>query len=160
MAIEAKQNKDSKARNYVLRLIKFRERSEKEIRDKLKEKNYDARIIDEVIAHFKEIKFIDDEELTKGWIDSRIRKPLSLEIIRLELIQKGVKRVIVDKYINEKKSAFDETKALPELISNRLSKLRDKEECRKIKPKLSAYFIRRGFPANVVCEVIDKLLSK
>lgn len=161
MSVKVMHDKDlAKARNYVLRLIKFRERSEKEIRDKLKEKNYEARVIDEVLAHFKEIKFIADEEFAKGWIDSRIKKPLSLEVIRLELIQKGVAREIIEKFINEKKSAFDETKALSELISRRLNKLKDQEEYRKIKPKLFAYFIRRGFSASAVYEAIDKLLPR
>lgn len=161
MAIEVRQDKDlAKARNYVLRLIKFRERSEKEIRDKLKEKNYGIGIINKVAAHFKEIKFIDDEKFAKSWIDSRIRKPLSLEVIRLELIQKGIDRDIIEKFINEKKSVFNETKALQELINARFNKLTEKKEYREIRQKLFSYFVRRGFSASAVYETINKLLPR
>lgn len=161
MVIGVKGDRDlTKARNYVLRLLKFRQRSEKEIRDKLKQKNYDSKTIDEAVSHFKKIKFIDDEEFVKGWINSRIKKPLGLQAIKLELVQKGVREEIIEKSLKEKKLTFDESNALRELMSNRLNKLIDRYESEDVKHRLSTYFIRRGFSANTVYETINRLLPR
>ena len=48
------------AKNYAFRLIKFRARSEKEVRDKLLKKEYPPEIIADTIACLKKTKQVDD----------------------------------------------------------------------------------------------------
>src|SRR3989344_5237128 len=77
--------------NSSLRFLSYRPRSEKEVRDRLKSKKATPEIIEKIITKLKEKKFINDEEFTKLWIESRLRfKPRSLRLIEVELRQKGI----------------------------------------------------------------------
>ena len=79
-----------RGRNYVWRLIKFRPRSEKEIRDRLKLRNYPQRLIEGLVSYFKKTGLIDDKEFARSWINYRLLKPVGIRAIEAELKQKGV----------------------------------------------------------------------
>lgn len=148
----------SSGRNYVFRLIKFRLRSEKELRDKLKSRNYEPSTIEELISYFKGLGYCDDREFARSWIDYRLLKPLALRAIALELKQKGIGGEIINELINERKSAVNELELARELAKSRLEKLKagtGKDD--RIKQKLYYYLGRRGFSSDIVNEVINQL---
>lgn len=153
------RNKDlSSGRNYVFRLIKFRLRSEKELRDKLKSKHYEPSIIEELISYFKGLGYCDDREFARSWISCRLLKPLALRAIAFELKQKGIGREIINELISEKKSVISELDIAMELAKSRLEKLKaavGKDD--KIKQKLYYYLGRRGFSSDITNEVINQL---
>lgn len=148
----------SSGRNYVLRLIKLRIRSEKELRDKLKAKQYDGPAIEELIAYFKRLGYVNDREFAHSWINYRLSKPLALRAIEIELKQKGISRDTINELISEKKNTLNEFDIARELAKTRLEKLKgkkDKED--KIKQKLYYYLARRGFSNDIVSEVINQI---
>ncbi|TAN61135.1 regulatory protein RecX [bacterium] len=148
----------SSGRNYVSRLIKFRIRSEKELRDKLKAKQYDGPAIDELIAYFKRLGYVNDKEFARGWINYRLSKPLALRAIEAELRQKGIGREIINELIGEKKSSLNEFDIARELVKRRLEKLKGKKDKDdKIKQKLYYYLARRGFSNDIVSEAINQI---
>lgn len=157
----ARSNELASGRNYIFRLIKFRLRSEKEIRDKLKGKRYDIRISEELIAYFKRLGYINDREFARMWMNDRLSKPLGLKVIQWELKEKGVDSEIIDELLREKKSAFNEAAMVKELALRRLDKLKRKNEpVNKIRQKLYAYLARRGFSGDVISEVINQSIVK
>ena len=154
----------SAGRNYAWRLIKFRPRSEKELRDKLKSKSFDSALIEELIACFKEHGYIDDREFALFWIEGRLSKPLGFKAIQRELELKGISGELIQELISLKKKDVDEAVLARELAQRRLniltgiSKLKkSKEPLEKIKPKLYGYLARRGFPSETINEAIDQL---
>lgn len=148
----------SSGRNYVLRLIKFRIRSEKELRDKLKAKQYDGPTTEELIAYFKRLGYVNDREFARSWISYRLSKPLALRAIEAELRQKGIGREIIDELISEKKSTLNEFEIARELAKARLEKLKmRKGQADKTKQKLYYYLSRRGFSSDIVSEVINQI---
>lgn len=148
----------SSGRNYLLRLIKFRIRSEKELRDKLRAKQYDGPIVEELIAYFKRLGYCDDREFARSWINNRLAKPLALRAIEVELKQKGIGREIISELISEKKGTLNEFDIARELAKTRLEKLKaGKEKSDKIKQKLYYYLSRRGFSGDIVGEVINQI---
>jgi regulatory protein len=148
----------SSGRNYALRLIKFRIRSEKELKDKLKARQYDSPIIEELIAYFKRLGYVNDKEFARRWINYRLSKPLALRAIEAELKQKGIGREIINELIGEKKSALNEFDIVRELVKRRLEKLKGKKDKDdKIKQKLYYYLARRGFSSDIVSEVINQI---
>ena len=151
-------------RNYVWRLLKLRLRSENELRDKLKFKNFAAALIDELVAHFKEKGYINDREFAHLWIEDRLNKPLGFKVIERELESKGLSRELIQELINRRKKEVDETKVARELVQKQFNaltgtgKLKEKKEpVDKIKPKLYGYLARRGFSHETINEVITEL---
>lgn len=145
-------------RNYLFRLIKFRIRSEKELKDKLKARQYDGPTIEELIAYFKRLGYVNDKEFARSWIDYRLSKPLALRAIEAELKQKGIGREIINELISEKKGTLNEFEIARELAKKRLEKIRcrkDKDD--KIRQKLYYYLSRRGFSSDIVSEVINQI---
>lgn len=143
----------------MLGLIKFRQRSEKEIRDKLALKGYSPEILEELIRYFKGAGYINDREFARAWITSRLRKPLGFRLIRQELRQKGVSEEIIDEVSREKRQSIDEYGIIEGLAGKYYQRLKEKKELpQKIKPKLYAYLTRRGFSSDSAGEVIRKII--
>jgi len=152
-------NRDLPAgRNYVWRLLKLRLRTEFEIRDKLKFKNFSAALIDELIAYFKEKGHINDRKFANFWIEGRLNKPLGFKAIERELESKGLSIELVQELISLKKKEVDEVSLARELTQRQFNKLKErKEPAEKIKPKLYGYLTRRGFSHETISEIITEL---
>ena len=148
----------SAGRNYTWRLLKLRPRSESELRDKLKLKNFAAPLIDEIIAYFKEKGHINDREFANFWIEGCLNKPLGFKAITRELESRGLSGELVQELISLKKKEVDEVSLARELTQRQFNKLKErKEPAEKIKPKLYGYLTRRGFSRETINEAIDQL---
>lgn len=146
--------------NYVRGLLRLRPRSEKEIRDKLKVKKYESKALEELVAYFKNLNYINDREFAKAWLESRLRKPLGFKAIRAELIQKGVDSEIIEELLSQKSRNFNEAMVVQELAEKRFNKLRGKQDsAEKIKDKLYGYLLRRGFSNDIIIGVIGNLIK-
>lgn len=62
----------SKAYNKALNILAQRSRSEHEIRSKLNLSGYCTNIVEMVVQKLKELKFIDDLEFSKSWVENRM----------------------------------------------------------------------------------------
>ena len=145
-----------KAKNYAFLLLKFRLRSEREIRQRLEKKKFNPEIIEEALVFLKEKKFIDDNYFAKAWIESRIKKPLGIRRLKTELRIKGIDKAIIDTKINETKKRYFEEDVVREIAADRLNKLKDIDP-QKAKRRVYAYLLRRGFSPEVVIDVISQL---
>jgi regulatory protein len=133
-------------------------RSELELRDKLTAKKYDAQVIEELIAYFKNLGYINDREFAASWMNARLNKPLGLKIIQSELKQKGIDSRIIDELSGEKRRTLKESAIVEELASRKYNRLMEKgEPSDRIRRKLYAYLTRRGFSCDVVVETINRL---
>ena len=147
--------------NLALRFLSYRPRSEKEVRDKLKTKKVEPLIIEKIIAKLKEKKFINDEEFAKGWIESRLTyKPRSINLIKRELLQKGISRELTDAQIsNFQFPISNELENAKKLIEKRLSRYRGLDR-RKIYEKLGRFLASKGFNWDTIKKSIDEVLGK
>ena len=143
------------AKNYCLRLIKFRARSEKEIREKLRRKDYDAEIIDAVISSLKRVKLLDDVLFAKLWVESRIKRSLGLNRLAYELKQKGIDKSTIDEALQRAGENYDEKDVVLEIVRHKLEKMKNILP-EKAKSRLYGFLLRRGFPKNIVIEALIK----
>lgn len=152
------ENKEllQKAKNYAFLLLKFRQRSEKEIYGRLKKKKFTEETIKETITFLKDKEFIDDELFAKTWIESRLRKPLGLRRIRQELKAKGVDNEIIENKIQASKDKYCEEDVVLKIAKEKLGKIRGIEQP-IIKRRLYSYLLRRGFSPDIVMDVIKRL---
>lgn len=71
-------------------LLAVRARTERELRDALRQCAYSDAVIDRVIARMDEAGYIDDADFASQWAASRTGKGLGTRRIAMELRQKGV----------------------------------------------------------------------
>lgn len=148
--------------------LKFRARSEKEIKNYLssylqKHKitfTNQQEIIEEVVKRLKDLKFIDDYDFAKQWVESRfLTRPKGKRVLIFELRQKGVAQEIIDEVIENESQKYSSNDIIKKLISKadqcyyRLPK--DKR-----KQKLINYALRRGFDFTQIKAIVDELVKK
>ncbi len=137
-------------------LLKYRQRSEHEICERLKRKKFEEAVISETVRWLKEKKFIDDSFFARAWVNSRLNKPYGPRRIALELRKKGVASEIIKAELEEAKNSFSEEDVVRELASERYGRLKGVEPY-KAKARIQAYLLRRGFSPDVVIEVVNQL---
>jgi len=67
-----KAEEQNKANSYGLKLLSYRGRSEKEIRDKMREKGYELEIVEKTTEFLKEYDYINDSVFAENFIKDRI----------------------------------------------------------------------------------------
>ena len=145
-----------KSKNYAFLLLKFRLRSENEIRQRLKKKKFTTDVIESTVSFLKDKRFIDDNYFAKTWVESRIKRPLGIRRLSTELRIKGIDKSIIDTQINEIKKNYSEEGLVREIAINRLSKLKDIDP-QKAKKRVYAYLLRRGFSPEIVIDVLIQM---
>ena len=146
------------AKNYAYRLIKFRVRSEKEIRDKLKNKEYDPAAIQEVVDFLKKSRLLDDELFARLWVQSRIKKPLGPAKLRYELKLKGIDSDIIENTFRQLQENYSEEKVIEEIIRKKMKKMGN-IDAEKAKSRLYGFLLRRGYPRNLVVDGLLKIFK-
>ena len=153
--------------NLALRFLSYRPRSEKEVRFKLKVQSEklkvedSTRIIDNVIQKLKEKKFINDEEFARLFMENRLRfRPRSINLIKRELLFKGVDREIIDAQIsNFQFPISNELENAQNLIEKKIERYRNLPK-QEIYQKLGRYLASKGFSWDTIKKSIDETLDK
>lgn len=155
-AISEQSIKDTKlaAFNYV----SYKPRSEYEVREKLRTKDYSQENIDLAILFLYEFKLLDDEQFAQSFIEVNLRnKPSGKYKLIHELSKRGIDESLINKSIKE---YYPEDNALE------LALLAAKKHLKKIsyKPKekqrklVIDFLSRRGFDWDTINNATDKLL--
>lgn len=144
----------SKARGYAFLLLKFRLRSESELRERLFKKKFDIAIIDETIRFLKGHSFIDDSAFARIWIESRLKKPLGINRLKHELRQKGIDSAIIENSARELTKDYSESGIVGKIVKERLKRLESLGP-QKARQRIYAYLLRRGFSPEIISEEIS-----
>lgn len=116
-----------------------RARSEWEMRDYLKRKDYDNDLINLVVDRLKDRNYLDDREFARAWIENRrLLKKTSKRKLAQELKAKRVDDAIIDEALAQDET--DEQAVLRELIAKKRTQSRYQDE-----QKLIAFLARQGF---------------
>ena len=145
------------SRNYALKLIERRDRTEKEIVTKLREKGYDEEIIEKETAFLTEYGYIDDKRFAEHFINDAINlKKWGKSRIRTELLRKGVQRELVENMLED---------AFLEVSDDRLYSLMELRfknsdlSSMKERTRIFNFYMRRGFSPDEIKGAINKLCS-
>lgn len=155
-----REEEENTAFSLVLNYLSFRQRSEKEVRDYLLEKDYGEDLILRVIDRCKHYDYINDYEFAKSFIKDKLGlKKHGFKRISYELSHKGIDRNIVDDIIYEislENEDLEYNMAL-ELAQKRLRSYRNDDRPKKYS-KLSGYLQRRGYGFDIVSRVVKEVL--
>lgn len=151
-----KAEESSKALNYAVNLLSRKDRTKKEIEDKLLEKGYDRGVIDNVLDKLKEYNYINDEVYCEKYINDKIKfSKYGKNKIKANLYAKGVDKNIISQKIIEIDNNLEYDRALA-LAHKKLPSLQKYEKI-KIKSKLANHLVSKGFDYDVVNKVIREI---
>lgn len=142
------------ARNKAFHLLSYRERTIKEMRDRLRKKDFSAEVIEKVIEYLLEKDYLNEQRFAEMWIRSRIKHhPRGRKLIYKELKDKGVDRKIINSALNE---FLDREKEM-DMAAYLMDKwLRRRKEEDSSSYKLKNYLARKGFNYDIIYEITDK----
>lgn len=138
-----------RCKNRAINYIESRERTEYEIRNKLKTLYYTEEVIDRVIAFLEEYHYIDDERYAKQFVDTYANRK-SKARLRQDLMLKGVDKEIIQYTLEE--TEVDEEAVLRELVDRKLfhiDKLDDNMYRRTVN-----FFMRRGYNYQLISKFL------
>lgn len=151
----------------MYRLFSIRQRSEKEVRDKLKIKNYELRTkgkeqvsnlaIEQLINKLKAKGMIDDLEFAKAWMESRGKK-YGVNRIKMELYKKGIDREIIEEVIGGQ-SIENSALVARKLIDKKLERWKNLPPM-ELKKKAFDFLLRCGFDYEQVKSIVENILIK
>ncbi|HOJ50203.1 MAG TPA: regulatory protein RecX [Spirochaetota bacterium] len=152
---EAYKKAISDAYKHVNRLIKIRDRSEYEIRNRLKDKGFCDAEIDYVIGDLLKNRLLNDRRFTKNLIESYTKKGYGPFTLRKKLIEKGIDSNTIDEYLKE--IDIDQTfERARDLIIHKIKAYKEKANSLfEIYEKIRRYLFSRGFDGGTIERVID-----
>jgi len=136
--------------------------SERELLIKLKQKSYEERLIKLVLNELREKSFIDDQVFANHFIEEKLkRKRWGTNKIRAALFNKGVSASIIDEVLKSFDSEEDQNEAALSLVKKKYENLKKREtDNRKLKQKLIAFLLSRGFEYEISVEVVSKIIKQ
>lgn len=150
------QDSLARARETVLRLLNIRWRSEKEIRDKLKKKEFDPDVVDQTVQYFKKIGLVDDRQFAQKWAAWRLAKPFGRARIQYELKEKGVEGAFIEEALASAMKDFPEEETVVQLARKQAAKYQGVER-EKVRQRVYGYLARRGFSPQSILKAVYKI---
>lgn len=144
-------------RDYALYLIEFKDRTEKELRDKFREKGYDENDTEDEIEFLKNYGYINDKRYAEHFTHDAINiKKWGKMRIRTELLRKGVDRETIDNIIED---AFFEVEN--DLVLTQMQTRFKNSDFSNIKERtrIFNFFMRRGFSPDEIKGAMNKMCS-
>jgi regulatory protein len=144
-------------RDYALKVIEFKDRTEKEIREKLTQKGYDENITEDEIAFLKDYGFINDLRYAQRFVSDAINlKKWGKARIRAELLRKGVDREIIDNAVEDAFMDIDDDRLLKEM--QRRFKNSDLSNIKE-RTRIFNFYMRRGFSPDEIKGAMNSMCS-
>ncbi|QXM05293.1 recombination regulator RecX [Crassaminicella indica] len=149
-----------KAKSRALKLLHFSSRTEKEMRERLKNYEYDEETIERVIAFLKEYNFINDAQLVKHMVKNKsLEKKYGKNRIKQELYRKGIDMNLIENTIEQEIDEEKEYENALSLARKKLNTIKDTDK-RKVYQKLGRYLSYRGYEYDLIKKVIKLLQSE
>lgn len=133
-------------------MLAYRQRSKKEINDRLRQKGYQQEVIDSVLEFLKEYQLIDDYQFACSWVEHRMAiRPMGVKGIKYELKKHGIDNEITESVLS-KIDSEDELALAKQLIQKKIN-----NHSGFNKRKAAALLQRRGFSYDIISRILFQL---
>lgn len=154
----------------MYRLFNLRLRSEKEVRDYLRNLSFKRKVsgreeisvvaLELLINKLKQRGLLSDEQFAKAWVQSRRRTKKKGKIaLKAELYQKGIDRDLIEEVLEEESTPESEKQLAQQALVKKM-KVWKSLPLLEFRKKSYEFLLRRGFEYEVVREVIENYLNK
>ena len=145
------------ARDYALKVVGFKDRTEKEIREKLTQKGYDEITIEDETQFLKNYGFINDSRYAERFINDAINlKKWGKARIKTELLRKGIEREIIENTIEDAFLEIDDDRLLLEM--QRRFQNSDFSNIKE-RTRIFNFYLRRGFSPDEIKGAMNRMCS-
>jgi len=147
-----------RARRAALRLLKFRPRSESELKGRLLEKGFGEETLQPVVEELKRKGLLDDARFARYFVESqRLSRPVGKRLLVNRLRAKGIEPHLASEAVDAGTQGQDELELARQLASKRMGVLEgiSREAAQR---RLFGYLSRRGFSSDVVWRVVRESL--
>jgi regulatory protein len=145
----------NKAKKYAFKLLSYRGRSEKELKERLMKKGISKTVVSSTITYLKHLGLIDDRSLAETLkTEALSRKLLSQKGASLFLHHRGVPREIINELLD-----YDETIDLRNarrLLDKNMHQHKN-DSSLKSKRRLYGLLARRGYSSDTIQKVLKEL---
>lgn len=142
----------------ALAFLAYRPRSEREVRDRLRQKGYPPAAIDAAVEKLQGWRYLDDADFARRWVENReTHQPRGRRLLEQELRRKGIDREVARETVDG--AEIDERAAALELARDRLRRLAG-EDPATVRKRLADFLARRGFGWDVVRPTLDAVLGE
>lgn len=140
----------------ALGYLTYRPRSEKEVIQKLGQKKYDPEVIDRVIERLRLLRYVDDVDFARFWIDNREAfSPRGARLLKMELRQRGVDSETIDTVMRGEVE-IDEVASAIRLGRKKLRSYASADRA-TFRQRMGAYLQRRGFDFEAINQAVIQL---
>lgn len=139
-----------KAKSTLLNLLSYGQRTESQLRQKLREKSFAPSEIEKAISYVKGLGYIDDRAYVEAYVRyAKEQKKHGLFRIRQDLMKKGIEKPLLDELLSEEEA---DPEILKSLIQKKLGK--DSLKDPKVKNRIVGFCLRRGFSYGEIREAL------
>ncbi len=136
--------------------LSYRPRSEPELRERLRKRNFTAESIDAVVSRMKEQGLVDDTAFARFWAENRDSfSPRSQWLTGMELRRKGVSEEVIQQAVgvlddndSAYRAAFKKARNLP------------RQDYQSFRRRLGEHLQRRGFGYGVINDTVKRLWNE
>lgn len=147
-----------KCKNAALKIIERSYKTEKEVRDKLREKEYTDSQIEKSIEFLKEYNFVNDDNYAKAYINDKLSSR-GRQKIKYDLIKKGIDIQIIDEKLSLIDSD-DERNTAVALAEKKYRTIKKSESDEyKLSGKLYRFLISKGYNYDIVKDVVKEVMK-
>lgn len=141
------------AKQKALSLLNYMDRTESQLREKLKEKSFSEEAIDQAIDYVKSFGYINDEGYAERYILNRKDSKSKKEIYGA-LLQKGICRGDIERAMDAGYHTEDERETILRLCEKKHFCAEEATEVEK--KKMYGYLLRKGFRNEDVLDIVMK----
>ncbi|MGN1098060.1 MAG: regulatory protein RecX [Clostridia bacterium] len=139
-------------RERAIKIVALKDRTEKELRDKLAEKGYSDEEIDDAVEFMKSYNYINDESYAEKYVADGINlRGHGPRRIKTELLRRGISRDIAEAALENIEA--EPRERLEEIMERRFAAadLGNPKE----RNRIFGYFARRGYSSHDIWGVIN-----
>ena len=154
--IEEREN----ARRIALDLLEVRDRSVKEIRERLQRRGCTPAAIDTVVGNLEALRLLDDRAFVRRWVETRrSRRPEGAPKITRDLARRGIDPSLIEEVLAEFGDDLGSGAEALSLLRRQRTRYRglDRETARR---RMYGLLARRGFDPDTVQQAVTRAWSE
>ena len=138
----------------ALHLLNVSDRTEADLRNKLRQSHYPEDLIEEAVAYVKRFGYINDEEYVRRYMEYKSGSKSKIQI-KMDLRKKGITAETLERVFEEYE--YEEDDILEEQVKKRI---RQKGSVTKENfQKYYGYFARKGFNSGKILDLLRKYME-
>ncbi len=138
----------------AIRILARRSHASAEIRQKLRQRGFDADIIHTVISECERMHYIDDGETAGQYFRELKNKGCGPQRIRADMKKKGLWGDSAELLVSEYAESTEEKEMLCQVFEKKKAAFDREKDGRKRKDKIFRFLSSRGFSAGLISELL------